>query len=264
MTELTVVGPRPTISDVAPPQLAAWLAARGEPAYRARQVLTGIHRPEVAGFDDLTDLPLALREALASDFRFSADRRHARDRGRWRADRQGGSRAARRPAGGIGPDANPGTRPQRGAHDDLHLQPGGVRGGLPLLRDRAGRLRPPAHARGDRGPGPALAPDAVAGAGARLAARRAHRPLQHRLHGDGGATRQRRPRLRGGAAAQRPAAARRRRAAHHRLDLRRHPGHRPDGRPSCPRSTWPSACMRRPTRCATSSCRSTTSGRWPS
>jgi len=72
VTELTVVGPRPTISDVAPPQLAAWLAARGEPAYRARQVLTGIHRPEVAGFDDLTDLPLALREALASDFRFSA------------------------------------------------------------------------------------------------------------------------------------------------------------------------------------------------
>ncbi len=72
MTELTLVGPRPTISDVAPEQLAAWLAARGEPGYRVRQVLTGIHRPDVVGFEDLTDLPLALREALAGDFRFSA------------------------------------------------------------------------------------------------------------------------------------------------------------------------------------------------
>ncbi len=72
MTDLPVVGPRPTISDVALPQLAAWLAARGEPAYRARQILGGIHRPEVVGFADLTDLPASLREALADDFRFSS------------------------------------------------------------------------------------------------------------------------------------------------------------------------------------------------
>ena len=72
MTELTVVGPRPTISDLAPQQLAAWLTARGEPAYRARQILRGIHRPEVGGFADLSDLPVALRDALAADFRFSA------------------------------------------------------------------------------------------------------------------------------------------------------------------------------------------------
>jgi len=64
VTELTVVGPRPTISDLAPQQLAAWLTARGEPAYRARQILRGIHRPEVGGFADLSDLPLALRDAL--------------------------------------------------------------------------------------------------------------------------------------------------------------------------------------------------------
>jgi 23S rRNA (adenine2503-C2)-methyltransferase len=72
VTELAIVGPRPTISDLAPEQLAAWLTARGEPAYRAGQVLAGLHRPTVGGFDDLTDLPLALRSALADAFRLSA------------------------------------------------------------------------------------------------------------------------------------------------------------------------------------------------
>jgi 23S rRNA (adenine2503-C2)-methyltransferase len=72
VTELAVAGPRPAISDLASSQLAAWLAARGEPAYRARQVLAGIHRPEVSGFEDLTDLPRRLRSALAAELRFSA------------------------------------------------------------------------------------------------------------------------------------------------------------------------------------------------
>lgn len=72
MTELAVVGPRPTISDVTTQELAAWLAARGEPAYRTGQILRGIHRPEVGGFADLSDLPRPLRTALADAFRFSA------------------------------------------------------------------------------------------------------------------------------------------------------------------------------------------------
>ncbi|MDP9249755.1 MAG: 23S rRNA (adenine(2503)-C(2))-methyltransferase RlmN, partial [Chloroflexota bacterium] len=54
-----------------PDLLAAWLAARGEPAYRAGQILAGAHRPTVAGFDDLTDLPVGLRPALGGSFRFS-------------------------------------------------------------------------------------------------------------------------------------------------------------------------------------------------
>ena len=51
--------------------LAAWLDARGEPAYRAAQILVGAHRPRVGGLHDLTDLPRALRSALAGAFRFS-------------------------------------------------------------------------------------------------------------------------------------------------------------------------------------------------
>ncbi|HEX6139834.1 MAG TPA: 23S rRNA (adenine(2503)-C(2))-methyltransferase RlmN [Candidatus Limnocylindria bacterium] len=71
MTELAIAGFAPAISETDSATLAAWLDARGEPAYRAAQVLTGIHRPEVGSFADLTDLPLAVREALAGDFRFS-------------------------------------------------------------------------------------------------------------------------------------------------------------------------------------------------
>ena len=71
MTELPLAGPRPAISEVTAPKLAAWLAARGEPVYRARQVLAGVHRPEACSFADLTDLPIALRDDLAGAFRFS-------------------------------------------------------------------------------------------------------------------------------------------------------------------------------------------------
>jgi 23S rRNA (adenine2503-C2)-methyltransferase len=71
VTELPLAGSRPAISEVEAATLAAWLDARGEPAYRAEQVLTGVHRPEVGGFEQLTDVPLALRSALDSSFRFS-------------------------------------------------------------------------------------------------------------------------------------------------------------------------------------------------
>ena len=71
MTDSSFAGLTPAISEVDPHQLAAWLVARGEPSYRARQILTGAHRPSVAGFDDLTDLPAPLRRALDGSFRFS-------------------------------------------------------------------------------------------------------------------------------------------------------------------------------------------------
>ena len=51
--------------------LAAWLEARGEPAYRAGQILDGAHRSETASFPDLSDVPAGLREALGTAFRFS-------------------------------------------------------------------------------------------------------------------------------------------------------------------------------------------------
>jgi 23S rRNA (adenine2503-C2)-methyltransferase len=68
---LPLAGSRQAISEIDLPSLAAWLAARGEPAYRAGQVLDGARRPEASGFSDLTDLPAALREALDTAFRFS-------------------------------------------------------------------------------------------------------------------------------------------------------------------------------------------------
>jgi 23S rRNA (adenine2503-C2)-methyltransferase len=77
VTDLRVAGlplaePSPAISEVDLPTLAAWLAARGEPAYRPTQVLAGAHRPDVASFADLTDVPASLRGELAGAFRFSS------------------------------------------------------------------------------------------------------------------------------------------------------------------------------------------------
>jgi 23S rRNA (adenine2503-C2)-methyltransferase len=71
VTEVPLAGPLPAISEVPPTQLAAWLTARGEPVYRAEQVLAGVHRPEVTGFADMSDLPLELRDGLGASFRFS-------------------------------------------------------------------------------------------------------------------------------------------------------------------------------------------------
>jgi 23S rRNA (adenine2503-C2)-methyltransferase len=71
VTELPLAGLPPAISEVDAGTLAAWLDARGEPAYRVGQVLAGVHRPDAAGFSDLTDLPAGLRDELAASFRFS-------------------------------------------------------------------------------------------------------------------------------------------------------------------------------------------------
>jgi len=71
VTELTLAAPRPAISDVAQDQLAAWLVARGEPAYRASQILAGVYRAQARRFEDLTNLPVGLRAALDAGFHFS-------------------------------------------------------------------------------------------------------------------------------------------------------------------------------------------------
>ncbi|HEX2884047.1 MAG TPA: 23S rRNA (adenine(2503)-C(2))-methyltransferase RlmN [Candidatus Limnocylindria bacterium] len=64
-------GPLPTISEIDSATLAAWLTARGEPSYRADQILAGAHRADVSGFEEISELPKALRAALAASFRFS-------------------------------------------------------------------------------------------------------------------------------------------------------------------------------------------------
>jgi 23S rRNA (adenine2503-C2)-methyltransferase len=71
VTELPLAGTPPAISEIDTATLAAWLQARGEPAYRVDQVMSGAHRADIASFDDLSDIPKPLRAALADAFRFS-------------------------------------------------------------------------------------------------------------------------------------------------------------------------------------------------
>jgi 23S rRNA (adenine2503-C2)-methyltransferase len=48
--------------------LETWLAARGERPFRARQVRQWIFHRRAASFEEMTDLPKGLRDALAQDF----------------------------------------------------------------------------------------------------------------------------------------------------------------------------------------------------
>src|SRR5213083_2008140 len=53
------------VPDAARAALAHWLAARGEPAYRARQILPRLWGRPVGSWDEATELPATLRRALA-------------------------------------------------------------------------------------------------------------------------------------------------------------------------------------------------------
>ncbi|MGC8778132.1 MAG: 23S rRNA (adenine(2503)-C(2))-methyltransferase RlmN [Candidatus Caldatribacteriaceae bacterium] len=61
------VGKR-NIIGLLPRDLAGWFEERGEPAYRARQVTSWLYQKKVARFEDMTDLPVNLRGALAAHF----------------------------------------------------------------------------------------------------------------------------------------------------------------------------------------------------
>jgi len=62
---------RRAISDLSAADVAAWLVERGEPRYRARQIRRQLTHGTARGFDELTDLPIRLREALAVAFRWT-------------------------------------------------------------------------------------------------------------------------------------------------------------------------------------------------
>ncbi|MCX8072617.1 MAG: 23S rRNA (adenine(2503)-C(2))-methyltransferase RlmN [Candidatus Binatia bacterium] len=57
-----------------PRALRAWLDQRGEPAYRAEQVLSWVYRSGAHSFEELTNVPRSLRAALDRDFRWPAAR----------------------------------------------------------------------------------------------------------------------------------------------------------------------------------------------
>src|SRR5437773_2636457 len=57
------------VPDAARTALAQWLAERGEPAYRARQVLPRLWERPVGSWDEAAELPAALRRALTETLR---------------------------------------------------------------------------------------------------------------------------------------------------------------------------------------------------
>src|ERR1051325_2998409 len=61
---------RPLIYDLDPPGLGALLAAWGEPAFRAKQIWTGLYKNFWNAPDEFTNLPVALRSKLAENVRF--------------------------------------------------------------------------------------------------------------------------------------------------------------------------------------------------
>src|SRR5262249_62400245 len=60
---------------LAPPEaetvVAQWLTARGEPSYRARQIVPRLWQRPVATWGDASDLPAGLRAALDAEFPLS-------------------------------------------------------------------------------------------------------------------------------------------------------------------------------------------------
>jgi 23S rRNA (adenine2503-C2)-methyltransferase len=60
--------PKRDIQDLTAAALESWCAEAGEAPYRARQVLAWVHRRGVAGFDDMENLPKALRARLSATF----------------------------------------------------------------------------------------------------------------------------------------------------------------------------------------------------
>lgn len=73
---MTDTVPLPDLLDFEPDAaldlLRTWMTSGGEPAYRATQVFGRLWQRPVRHFDEITELPKTLREALAGAFRLSA------------------------------------------------------------------------------------------------------------------------------------------------------------------------------------------------
>jgi 23S rRNA (adenine2503-C2)-methyltransferase len=59
---------KPSIYNLTLPDLEAWLAARGEPSYRANQALKWLYRKRVNRFQEMSDLSEKLRAGLDQEF----------------------------------------------------------------------------------------------------------------------------------------------------------------------------------------------------
>jgi 23S rRNA (adenine2503-C2)-methyltransferase len=64
--------PLPPVTDLSLDALRDAVVGLGQPAYRAQQVSGWLYRSSAADFEAMTNVPLALRRALAERYRFSA------------------------------------------------------------------------------------------------------------------------------------------------------------------------------------------------
>ena len=177
----------------------------GEPRYRGAQLWDALYTQQ-RGLDDITTLPRALRARLADALPLVLDEQIAQtaldemtSKWLWAC--------GRRRAGRDGAHAVPHPR------DGVRVVASGLRDGVHVLRDRAGRVRTAPHRERDRRAGDARGVDVTATG------------QQRRLHGDGRAARE----LRRGVGVDRAPARRRRHlgAPDHRQHRRRRPEHPP-------------------------------------
>ncbi len=63
---------RPDLLDLEPEELERWVTQRGEPAYRARQILNWLYQHGADRFAAMTNLPRAWRERLEAEARIGA------------------------------------------------------------------------------------------------------------------------------------------------------------------------------------------------
>src|SRR6187401_799525 len=59
---------KPSIQSLHLEEIAAYVAAQDERPYRAKQIADWLYQKRVSSFDDMTDLPQALRQQLATEF----------------------------------------------------------------------------------------------------------------------------------------------------------------------------------------------------
>jgi len=69
---VTTSAPLRPITDLTLDELCAAVGEAGQPAYRAEQVAGWVYRSTISDFDEMSNVPKALRHALAERFRFHA------------------------------------------------------------------------------------------------------------------------------------------------------------------------------------------------
>lgn len=68
----TLTAMPPALTGLPPAALAQWLESRGHPAFRAGQILDWLWRKKATAWEQMTNLPLVMRDELAAAFRVGA------------------------------------------------------------------------------------------------------------------------------------------------------------------------------------------------